>query len=242
MGKEKIILYCFRKKYLNCADYIRAVGTPEYEHLSQQFKRVVKIPNGVSPVVQAVKPKIFSEKLFFLFMARLHHKKGVLPLVEAWIDSGFMQKEKYALIIAGPDEGEKLHIDDLLSQHPNINIVLTGPLYDEEKIRMLNKCHFYILPSKSEGFPTSVVEAMQHGLVPVITDGCNFPEAFESNCAVRTGVSPEEIKNALHSMLRKKPEYFSDMSNRCIDLIAQKFTSDKIAETQYQIYKRILTR
>ncbi len=240
--KKKMYYTVFEKKYLNGADYIRAVGTPEYEHLSQQFKKVVKIPNGVSTLVQAMKPKDFSDRLFFLFMARLHHKKGVLPLVEAWIGSGLIHKKKYTLIIAGPDEGEKRHIDELLSQHPNINIILTGPLYGDEKIRILNKCHFYILPSQSEGFPTSVIEAMQHGLVPVITDGCNFPEAFESNCAVRTGASPEEIKNTLYCMQQKKPAYFSDISHRSIDLITEKFTNDRIAESQYRLYEKMLNQ
>ena len=94
------------------------------------------------------------------------------------------------LIIVGPDEGELAKILPLISG----NIEYKGPLFDSEKSEVLQKAHYYFLPSFSEGFPSSVVEAMSFGAIPVITQGCNFPEVFEQHLGYEISTDQESKK------------------------------------------------
>src|SRR5690606_2109470 len=148
---------------------VRAVSRPEKANLEKQLGRgVTLVENGVT-LPEDLPPKDDQETLF-LFMARLHYKKGVAPLVRAWkrVMDGAGEK---TLVIAGPDEGELEKIRPLLTG----NVRYIGAVYGKEKEDWLKRSHYYFLPSFSEGFPTSVLEAMSYGLTPLITAGCNFP-------------------------------------------------------------------
>ena len=163
------------------ADVVRAVGMPEFENLRRNFeKQLVWIANGVPPMERGEKHLDPDSPRVFLFMARLHHKKGLAPLLEAW--DGLMAGERHncLLKIAGPDDGELAFLESFLAASTaSSTIQYLGPVYGQEKEELLRGSHFYVLPSHSEGFPTSVLEAMQHGLVPLISPGCNFPDVFE---------------------------------------------------------------
>ncbi|MEJ0030745.1 MAG: glycosyltransferase [Bacteroidota bacterium] len=87
-------------------------------------------------------------------------------MVEAWhaINS---QNNSVKLIIAGPDEGELKHIQHLIKG----NVEYAGAVYGDGKKKLLNEASYYLLPSYSEGFPTSVLEAMSYGQIPLISSG-----------------------------------------------------------------------
>lgn len=189
--KKKIYWALFEKRYLKSADKIRAVGKPEYDNLVNIFaQKTFLVHNGVD-FPKDLKPKS-TEKLVFLFMARLHKKKGILPLVQAWKKSRLNDNVKFELRIAGPDDGELSAINRELEQVTNIHYL--GAVYGDKKNDLLAESHVYILPSLSEGFPSSVVEAMGFGLLPLISEGCNFPEAFEQKVAINVEIDTIETK------------------------------------------------
>ena len=220
------------------ADAVRAVGKPEFNNLSSTFKNVFHIPNGCKSI--PFKSKEWDTKtLQFLFMARLHKKKGILPLVNAWKESKLNNNKKYKLVIAGPDDGELQNLEKELESGTS-NIDYIGLAYAQKKNSLLKNSHFYILPSFSEGFPTSVVEAMQYGLIPIISEGCNFPETFENNIAFK--VSPEKmtIKNMLEELSTQNPERLSELSLKASQFITQNYSLEIIAHKQFELYKLLL--
>src|SRR5207249_4774582 len=83
--------------------------------------------NGFKPA-KKVEWETKKKKKIFLFMARLHHKKGVLPLVKAWLHSPLQNNANYELVIAGPDEDELKKIKPLLAQSDNA--IYVGPIYN----------------------------------------------------------------------------------------------------------------
>ncbi len=106
-------------------------------------------------------------------------KKGIVPLVKAWLQSALLNNTACRLIIAGPDEGELPLIQSLITDATNIEYI--GMVSGDAKDKLLASASYYLLPSFSEGFPTSLLEAMEKGAIPVITRGCNFNEVFEQN-------------------------------------------------------------
>ncbi|MES2387297.1 MAG: glycosyltransferase [Bacteroidota bacterium] len=221
------------------ADYVRAVGGPEAFNLSKTFQGTVLIPNGTDNIEfdPAQRPE---KPLTFLFMARLHHKKGVIPMAEAWLESGLKNNPDAKLLIAGPDDGELAALQAILQKNPGINIEYTGPVYGPEKEKLLKEAHFYLLPSLSEGFPTSVVEAMLYGQVPLISRGCNFPEAFDAGLVIDTPQDRAQIKASLEKAftMPKAERLRLAAANRAF--IQAGYTTERIAELQMKLYKKLL--
>jgi glycosyltransferase involved in cell wall biosynthesis len=227
---------------LKQADRIRAVGKPEYARLREQFAdRTVWIPNGVRSLPDLNRSGDVSEKRVFLFMARLHHKKGIMALLEAWKTSSLSADPACQLKIAGPDDGQLAAVQAFLGKHDRIrNIAYLGAVYGREKEALLKDSHFYVLPSHSEGFPTSVLEGMQYGLVPIISPGCNFPDVFEHQLGFRVEPEVQSIRVALERAQEMEAAEIRELSQKARLFIEMHYTHSTIAQQQADLYAVLL--
>ena len=242
--KKWLYLNLVEKRLVRSAYAIRAVGSPEYTNLSTLFggrKKVLLIPNGVESSdpgykVQAIAP------IKVIFLSRLHHKKGVLPLVEAWHLSSIFQDKRYHLIIAGPDQGELEKINTVLEKHKEAasNAAYIGAVYGEEKEKILLESTFFILPSQSEGFPTSILEAMRLGLIPIITEGCNFPELLKNKLGISITPDVAGIKNALDRLPEFPEEELLKLRSEIIQFVDANYSLDVIAQKQVDLFLEAL--
>ena len=161
--KKQVYFHLEEKRILRHADALIAVGGPEDNNLMRWFNNVHHIPNGIEPFVGEMSGIVnqltsqlvnyytnqLASQISFLFLGRLHHKKGIIPLVNAWLNSSLFGNERFQLIIAGPDEGELPKLKALLEERRRKNdiqtnrksqitnhesqINLTGPVYGAEK-------------------------------------------------------------------------------------------------------------
>ena len=241
--RKWLYFHGFEKPSLRRADKIRAVGRPELDSLKEVFKKdLVWMPNGVpSNREKGALEKPLQRTI--LFMARLHHKKGVVPMLEGWKESKLCNREGYTLKIAGPDDGELGNLQHFLKTNSHVaNIEYLGPVYGEEKETLLRNSHFYLLPSHSEGFPTSVLEAMLNGLVPLISSGCNFPDVFQENLGIKVKPEADSIQSAMDQVLSMDQASFEMQSTRARDYIENNYTYEILAARQHDFYKRLLKR
>ena len=110
----------------------------------------------------------------FLFLGRLHPKKGCDILLDAF--ARLNSREPTSLILAGPDQiGWKT---DLRRQVARLNltdwVVFTGMLQGEMKQGAFASADAFILPSHQENFGISVVEALAVGVPVLISDRVNI--------------------------------------------------------------------
>ncbi|MBR4215188.1 MAG: glycosyltransferase [Bacteroidales bacterium] len=231
--KKLVYFHLMEKRMARRAAAVRAVSKPEMHNLNKDFKKVAHIPNGADIF------KCYSEvtkPVTLLFLGRLNSKKCVYEILRAWIDSKAYRNKDYYLKIVGPDDGEFSRLDALYRTLPeNKNVYLSNtPVYGAEKEALLAGSTFFLLPSQSEGFPTSVVEAGMAGCVPVISDGCNFPELFENQLGIK-------VESNYESLLK----FFNNIpqpSNRkqYTDYFVENYSIEAIAEKMISLYKRLL--
>ena len=102
------------------------------------------------------------------FVGSLTEHKGVHLLLQALekLENNKINIEKVHIIGDGP------LMKQLKSQanRLNISVVFHGYLKKGEVNKVLFESHALVLPSKSEGFPKVVSEAMNFGCIPVVTD------------------------------------------------------------------------
>lgn len=238
--KKLVYFHLVESRLAKKADLVRAVGHPEFLNLKKFFTNVVHITNGVPDLKFPLQKKI-APPYICLFMARLHFKKGIVPLVEAWLQSNLKNNAQFKLVIAGPDNGELDKIKQLLQNNAAFNIEYVGTVHGRQKQKLLTESHFYFLPSLSEGFPTSVVEAMQYGLVPYISPGCNFPEAFQQDMAINIGTEKVDIIMALNVLSQNAEKVINMYSEKVSHFANSQYANSNVAALQMQHFRYLLS-
>lgn len=198
------------------------------------------IPNGVNPSQYDTLPDsaAFREKYnlgdspVVLFMGRLHQRKGVDVLAKAFKQANIPGAK---LVLAGPDEGMRPMLESLADD----NIILTGFLGGEERLSALASANLFALPATGEGLSMAVLEAMASALPVLLSEGCNLPEAVESNAGKIVPVDVDSLANALADMLSNR-ETLAQMGKNAQTLVGQKFTWDKIATRMIALYEILL--
>jgi glycosyltransferase involved in cell wall biosynthesis len=148
--------------------------------------KVVMVPNGLNLQEFATVKKINLHEKYEIpagskivgFIGRLTFIKGIDISLEAL--SHIKDKVKFVFLIIGPDEGygdrlkllaRKLNIDD--------KVIFTGILNGEEKYSTIKSCDLFLLTSRDEGLPMTVLEVAALGVPQVISSESNVPELAE---------------------------------------------------------------
>jgi glycosyltransferase involved in cell wall biosynthesis len=245
--KKKIVEFLYEKRCLNNASCLHANTYKEYTDI-RKFglnNPVCIIPNGVElPVKKSDgKPtwhKATKGRKVLLFIGRLHPKKGIIQLLQAWAELG-METKDWCLVIAG--WGDKDYCDILCDKTKELNIIneviYAGPQFDEEKHSAFSNATAFILPSFSEGLPMAVLEAWSYQLPTLISPACNLPEAYTQKAAIKVEPNKDDITCGLKQLFLLNESERSALGTNAYALIKQRFTWDKIAVQLTDVYKWI---
>jgi glycosyltransferase involved in cell wall biosynthesis len=195
------------------------------------------IPNGVDPAEYAHLPgrDAFRQRYGLgnstvcLFMGRLHPRKGIHILIEAFKAA---QIPDARLVIAGPDEGTLDQLTPLLDER----IVLTGYLSGAERLAAFAGADVLALPAVGEGLPMVVLEAMAAGLPVIISPGCNLPEVAQAGAGLEVEAAVQPLADALRSLLTDESAR-TRMGGAARALVNQRFTWDSVAAQLEGVYQ-----
>ncbi|WP_196259688.1 glycosyltransferase [Pelagibacterium limicola] len=194
--------------------------------------RVFVLPNGV-PAADRMGGS--GSRSGALYLGRLHEKKQVLELMRAWAANPALSGE--TLTIAGWGErAYEAEVQALAAQ--TANIAFAGALYHEAKTAALRAAKLFILPSLSEGLPMAVLEALQYGAVPVITDQCNLPELFEDGIALRISSDFTDFDRVLGLAVRWDEATFRARSERA-KAYSERYLWSAVAQAMVEQYETI---
>jgi glycosyltransferase involved in cell wall biosynthesis len=116
---------------------------------------------------EILKDRAFFPDFSFCFVGRLDDDKGVQHIIDA-----FGKLEKMATVekIHFIGNGPKLDYYKNECKRLKIPAVFLGFLGRDEVFEIYKKCDFMLLPSKSEGFPKVIAEAMNFGCIPMVSN------------------------------------------------------------------------
>lgn len=118
------------------------------------------------PGISEIQKKSFSTSCInILYLGRIEKSKGIFELVD-WLRSTKHRSSVFNLTIAG-DGPDRSAIENKCRQL-GLPVVFTGFIDAKEKINKFKENDFLVLPSYSEAFPYTIIEAMNFG-VPVIS-------------------------------------------------------------------------
>lgn len=121
---------------------------------------------------------------YVLFLGYLEERKQPGFLIEVFAQSSLRSTHK--LVIAGPDSyGHKAELERIVHRtHLSDQVVFWGAAYGSEKANLLKNAACFCLPSKAEGQPVVLSEAVGVGVPVLYSTGCNFPELAQAGCGI----------------------------------------------------------
>jgi glycosyltransferase involved in cell wall biosynthesis len=155
------------------------------------------IPNGHDAPTEVTGTPIV-EGPYILFLGYLDPRKQPEFLVRAFACS--KAYASHTLVIVGPDayghEGIVRAVANECGISDRVNML--GPKYGPEKWNLLRHASCLCLPSRGEGLPVVLCEALGAGLPIVYSKACNFPEVHTQGAGVELdGFSEAEWANAI---------------------------------------------
>ncbi len=176
-----------------------------------------------------------SDDRYVLVLSRLHSKKGLDVLIDAFLDIARQPRfAKWRLIIAG-DGPEK---NSLKQRAASDRIVFPGWLDGERKEAMLRGASLLVLPSYQENFGLCVMEALARSVPVLVSPHVNLAaEIAAANAGWIAAVEKNALVEALASALSNDGE--RAQRGRAGKALSQRYSWERVASSLISLYIEI---
>jgi glycosyltransferase involved in cell wall biosynthesis len=240
--KKKISLILYQNFILQRASRIIATSEMEKHNLSNILsipKKIAVVHNGCYLGEEAI-PEVNRDGIVpqkFLFLSRLHEKKGIEILIESFkiITKIFPHT---SLTIAG--NGEKKYTNFLKSLIKGYEgkIFFIGEVADENKLNLYLKHHIFVLPTYSENFGIVVLEALSCSMPVITTNATPWKIIEELKCGWITEPDIDLLTGALLESCNLSSFNYCQMSKNS-SFVSKKYTWPAIALSTIKIYSEM---
>lgn len=236
--KKRLGLFLYQRKAIQRAKCLHT--TAEMEALNIQylgFKTPIHIiPNGIDlNDIKGMKKDYGTKRIVFL--SRIHPKKGVELLLEAWRNSN---TNGWVLEIAG--NGDENYIENLNQSARDLkNVNFVGAKYGQEKWDFLRSADVMILPTHSENFGIVVAEALAIGVPVVTTQGTPWEDLEIHECGWWINLSVSNLENIIAKIIKTPAHELQIMGEKGRKLVTEKYEIRSVACKISDLYKKHLT-
>jgi glycosyltransferase involved in cell wall biosynthesis len=247
--KKRLYSLLFQHRALEQASCLRALSEQEASDYRSYGLRnpIAIVPNGVA-TISRVNPAAFldkyphlKERRLVLFLSRVHRKKGLLELLQAWPSVARRHSDVHLLIAGAEFEGSGVAARQMV-QTLGISHAVTfcGVLNGADKISALSAATLFCLPSHSEGMSVAVLEALSIGLPVVITRACNVDGVAESGAGYVTSPIPAELADAISAGMSLTRQGWLSMSESARLLAQCRYSWSQSGDAMRSVYDWLL--
>ncbi len=176
-----------------------------------------------------------------LFLGRLHVKKGIELLLQAWSNVR-VEYPDALLMLAGP--GEEDYVRTLQARATELgignNVLFAGMLDQAAKWSALSRAHVFVLPSYSEGLSVAALESLCVGTPAIVTEACHLPEVADCAAGWQIETDAEELKTALRESLETSASDRLTLGRNARQLAARRFSWDVVSAKMAELYDCVL--
>ena len=178
------------------------------------------------------------QRRFFLFLSRIHSKKGCDLLLEAFARLAPAHPD-LDLVIAGPDE-EGLR-PQLESQAKRLGLEArvhwTGMLEGDLKWGAFHAAEAFVLPSHQENFGIAVVEALACGVPVLISDKVNiWPDIVHDEAGLVNADTAEGTYRSMAALLAMSVEERLRMVSNGLDCFRARYEMKRTAQALNDLF------
>ena len=205
-------------------------------------KKWMVIPNGTEKK-RAHKQNFSAKRIRCVSIGRIDpFQKGIDLLIDACFQIKEILRENNCVIdIYGPDRVNKVNelvnvirekgMDDIICFHEAV--------YHQEKEDVLLNSDVFLMPSRFEGHPTALIDALSYGIPCLVTEGSNMKnEIVSAKAGWGADTTVDAIQTALCSMIRDRSK-FLEMSNHAL-ILSQEYDWEALALKAHNQFLSVL--
>ena len=242
--KKLLAFYLYQKRDLQKAACILATARMEADNIRALGINapIAIIPNGIDVSeyqCRSLDAKCRVKKQI-LFLSRIHEKKGIEFLIEAWV----RLHDKYpdwSVVIAG--NGEETYIDHLkeIIRDKGLDacVKIIPPAFGEAKHRLYCESSLFVLPTYSENFGMVIAEAMSCGVPVITTNRTPWQELNDKKLGWCIDLSLENLVSAVTQAINMGTDVLYDMGQRGSMYIQRTYEYIQVAAKNKQVYEWI---
>lgn len=224
----------YEREGMKAADRLIAVSELTKKVMIQKYgippEKIQVIYNAVSPLGIGKKQKIV------LFLGRLTIQKGPEFFLAA-AKRVLELEQDVKFVVAGCGELLPRLIDKAVDLGISQKIFFTGKLTEQEVKHIYRIASVYVMPSVSEPFGITALEAISAGTPTIVSKASGVSEAFQ-NCFKVDYWDVDETANKILALLRYPPLRQAMVQNGTQEI--QLFTWSRVANQTANMYKSVL--
>lgn len=240
--KKRLAWLLYQRRDLQSACALHATAESEAAQLRNlgMKQTIAIIPNGVDmgeSLTSVLRPSPSAFKTA-LFLSRVHPKKGLPLLVEAW---DRVRPDGWRMMVVGPDEGgHSAEVERLVARAGlQDSWEFCEACEGEAKQELFAGADLFVLPTYSENFGIVVAEALAYGLPVITTTGTPWEGLLENRCGFWVHPSADGLETALRSATLLSKEERQAMGQRGKSWIARDFLWDGIGTKMSATYHEL---
>ena len=242
----------FAKKYLKFGEWITCnipdktitvSKTLRSYALNKYAAKTFYIPNGANVEhndgTKALDRWGLKDKKYIISVGRLIKHKGNQYLIEAFkkLEDTNKLPNSFKLVIVGNGFHTEKYVRDLYKiSEDRKSIIFTNSQTGATLEQLFSHAYLFVQPSESEGLSISLLEAMGHGIAPLVSD---IPENLEAigKCGFSFRArSKEDLEEKLAYFLNKSDEV--ERIGKCAkERVDKNYSWDSIARKTLGIYE-----
>lgn len=210
-------------------------------------REAVYIPNGAEIEFETdtrpIKEFGLRPKQYVLSVSRLVAHKGIHYLIKAFQDiehTGKLPNGMKLVIVgthANTEEYEK-YLYLLAAENPNI--LFLGEQHGKTLNALFSHAMVFVQPSEDEGLSLALLEAMAHGICPLVSDIPANLEAIGSDAGESFAVRDITGLRDRLAFLMNSPETLAEIGERSKERIEDEYSWDAIARRTAEVYQDVL--
>lgn len=225
-------------KILNTVDRVGFVSKTSKERFCTKYslypsEKTYYVYNGLSCKTGRAGFDFNNRPIRLICVATLNDRKNQLGILQALKLLPAEYQDKVQLILVG--DGPNRNVLEKKASSLKTKVQFIGSSNDVYKYLLLSDC--FILFSKEEGLPISIIEAMSVGLPIIASDVDGIPEQVEDGKnGYLVSLSPIKLRDSIRKILDNR-NLLPKMGKESYSLFLQKFTVEAMVKSYVDLFK-----
>ena len=241
--KKKLGWWLYQCKDVQKAACVYATAMMEAEHVTELGITTCKavIPNGIETDAYPCKTSFDVVRKQVLFLGRIHVKKGIEILFDAW-KRVYPEYPEWQLLVVGNGEAEYKHSLENKAEILGLKdcIKILPPMFGAAKTKIYHESAIFCLPSYSENFGMTIAESMSCGTPVITTTNCPWEVLNDTHTGWCIDLSVDNLERALREALTMNSVDLYEMGQKASKLIHDNFDYRNVTRNTLRLYEWLL--